>query len=1183
MKAIYLKTTLILILAFCLAPIVNAETIDLEITAGTDDATETAKETLKTTSDLWVYSYPGETSWQRKSVGLRFQDVDIPQGAVVIASYISIYPFSSTANDMNAEIYLENNDDSEDFVTNPHIISESYRPRTSSYTNWVQDDLTVGTYVNSPSLNDPLQELFSRPGWTEGNDLTVLMIANEDMSKAIRFWNQENWRNLPARLHIKYATIAGPDTTPPIRSNGQPTGSLPSSTNQTTISLDTDENAICRYSTEAGTDYDLMTENFSTTDGTSHSRLITALISGNSYTYYVKCSDNLGNKNIDDFVISFSVALPDTTPPVISGVQANDITSSSATINWLTDDLSNSNVYYGTTSSLGLNASNPSLVINHSISLNDLSRGTIYYYQVYSCNMDGYCSSSQIYNFTTTALTDPITIDLQITAGSNDAIETAREVIKTTSDLWVYSYPGETSWQRKSVGLRFQDVDIPQGAVVIASYISIYPFSSTANDMNAEIYLENNDDSEDFVTNPHIISESYRPRTSSYTNWVQDDLTVGTYVNSPSLNDPLQELFSRPGWTEGNDLTVLMIANEDMSKAIRFWNQENWRNLPARLHIKYATIAGPDTTPPIRSNGQPTGSLPSSTNQTTISLDTDENAICRYSTEAGTDYDLMTENFSTTDGTSHSRLITALISGNSYTYYVKCSDNLGNKNIDDFVISFSVALPDTTPPVISGVQANDITSSSATINWLTDDLSNSNVYYGQTIPFDSAPADPILVTSHSINLTGLSSTTTYYYQVYSCNSDGYCSASSNYSFTTTVPEPIPPKHIHLSWSTPNATDTTMTITWTTFNNDAGSVVQYGPTSSYGLNETGSSFYSPNCSEDFPHYIHSVELTGLTPNTTYHYRCGSPTEGWSNDYTFVTATPHGSTTSFTFGVIGDIQTHNYDFLDLLEENIIASDPLFNLHMGDIVDQGNLQIKWDAIFDGLEGAFAEAPLMPTFGNHDLPGQLYIDQFTLPENGPMDDYPTYIEYDYSFNYGNTHFTVLNSNMGLRKAVYPQVQWLKNDLEQANADPNILWKIVYFHHPRYCSPERCIVDRPAENSSYARPIEKYFYDYNVDLVLHGHINVYERSYMINSANNTVVQYGSDFIKSPGVNGTVFVVVGGAGAVQTDEVGESWFTAYTEKIYHVGSINIDNNTLHFIAKNLTGFVIDEFNITKSI
>ncbi|MFA6435858.1 MAG: Ig-like domain-containing protein, partial [Candidatus Gracilibacteria bacterium] len=97
------------------------------------------------------------------------------------------------------------------------------------------------------------------------------------------------------------------DITAPTASSGSPSGSLAAGTTQTTISLTTDENATCRYSTTAGTTYGSMTDNFLTTGGTSHSVTISGLSNGQSYNYYVRCQDDADNANSDNYTISFSV------------------------------------------------------------------------------------------------------------------------------------------------------------------------------------------------------------------------------------------------------------------------------------------------------------------------------------------------------------------------------------------------------------------------------------------------------------------------------------------------------------------------------------------------------------------------------------------------------------------------------------------------------------------------------------------------------------------------------------------------------------------------------------------------------------------------------------------------------------------------------------------------------------
>lgn len=98
------------------------------------------------------------------------------------------------------------------------------------------------------------------------------------------------------------------DITPPNRSGGQPTGTLPAGTTAATLFVATDENAHCQYSTTPGTNYALMFDNFSVTNQTTHSKTLTGLAGGQTYNYYVRCADSSGNANPFDYPISFSVA-----------------------------------------------------------------------------------------------------------------------------------------------------------------------------------------------------------------------------------------------------------------------------------------------------------------------------------------------------------------------------------------------------------------------------------------------------------------------------------------------------------------------------------------------------------------------------------------------------------------------------------------------------------------------------------------------------------------------------------------------------------------------------------------------------------------------------------------------------------------------------------------------------------
>jgi hypothetical protein len=94
----------------------------------------------------------------------------------------------------------------------------------------------------------------------------------------------------------------------PVRFGGSPTGTLAAGTVSANLALSTRERATCKYSTTPLTPYASMINTFTTTGSITHSSKI-AVTDGITYTYYVKCQDLLGNTNLDDFIITFSVAI----------------------------------------------------------------------------------------------------------------------------------------------------------------------------------------------------------------------------------------------------------------------------------------------------------------------------------------------------------------------------------------------------------------------------------------------------------------------------------------------------------------------------------------------------------------------------------------------------------------------------------------------------------------------------------------------------------------------------------------------------------------------------------------------------------------------------------------------------------------------------------------------------------
>jgi hypothetical protein len=112
-------------------------------------------------------------------------------------------------------------------------------------------------------------------------------------------------------LVISFRVKEPEDTTPPRRTNAYPQGDvLPVGTSETMIGISTDEPAVCRYDTRAGTDYDSMDYNFSTDKYKKyHTATISGLVDGQAYGFYVRCEDLKGNKNTGDVLIRFQIGL----------------------------------------------------------------------------------------------------------------------------------------------------------------------------------------------------------------------------------------------------------------------------------------------------------------------------------------------------------------------------------------------------------------------------------------------------------------------------------------------------------------------------------------------------------------------------------------------------------------------------------------------------------------------------------------------------------------------------------------------------------------------------------------------------------------------------------------------------------------------------------------------------------
>ena len=180
-----------------------------------------------------------------------------------------------------------------------------------------------------------------------------------------------------------------------------------------------------------------------------------------------------------------------------------------------------------------------------------------------------------------------------------------------------------------------------------------------------------------------------------------------------------------------------------------------------------------DSTPPVRSDESPSGTLPYGTTEADLTLLTDESAECRYALSPGVLWSSMTDFFGITGGSFHSQTVTGLQNGMSYSYYIRCRDTAGNANPDDLLISFDIEASspiDFDPPVRSspsplGTLAPGTTQVDLTLD--TDEPAECR--YSETAGTDFASmVDMFQVTggsSHSTQVSGLTDGTTRVFYV----------------------------------------------------------------------------------------------------------------------------------------------------------------------------------------------------------------------------------------------------------------------------------------------------------------------------------------------------------------------------------------------------------------------------------
>ncbi|MFK7808190.1 MAG: metallophosphoesterase [Saprospiraceae bacterium] len=359
--------------------------------------------------------------------------------------------------------------------------------------------------------------------------------------------------------------------------------------------------------------------------------------------------------------------------------------------------------------------------------------------------------------------------------------------------------------------------------------------------------------------------------------------------------------------------------------------------------------------------------------------------------------------------------------------------------------------------------------------------------------------------------------------------------------------------------------------------------------------------------------HEVEITDLKADTKYYY---SIPDGYSinvdlkNDLYFKTHPEIGKSKKLSAWILGDCGSkdkHQRAVRDAFLNYKDKEELDMLLFLGDnAYPVGTQRDYQDALFEDMyEETLKNTTAWSTFGNHDSysansKNQLgpYYEIFTFPKKGESGGVASGTEAYYSFDHGNVHFIVLDSEGSDKGIGEPMYQWCEKDIQNTLAD----WIVAFWHHPPYSKGSH-----DSDNAKKLRKMRSNFVPMlernGVDLVLSGHSHSYERSYLLNGhydksytfdkEKHTVGQKGSGDGQKDGDgayakkttgeragDGAIYIVAGSAGKLASSTLDHKAMAVSLKKR---GSclleIEDDELNLKFVAKD--GTVEDYFTLRK--
>ena len=172
--------------------------------------------------------------------------------------------------------------------------------------------------------------------------------------------------------------------------------------------------------------------------------------------------------------------------------------------------------------------------------------------------------------------------EVRVAASSDDAEEESGSISLSSSDLELVYDGGD-----QTVGMRFNGVEIPQGAAIVYAYVQFQVDETGSGETSLTIQGQDNDNATTFTYATGDISS--RPRTTASVSWSPPPWTTvgeaGLDQRTPDIGAVIQEIVNRSGWSSGNSLAIIITGTGERTAESYNGDQAG----AALLHIEYTT------------------------------------------------------------------------------------------------------------------------------------------------------------------------------------------------------------------------------------------------------------------------------------------------------------------------------------------------------------------------------------------------------------------------------------------------------------------------------------------------------------------------------------------------------------------------------------------------------------------